>query len=329
MTRLRFVFRRTVQMVFLLWLSITFLFVLFRLMPGDFASIMLYEGVSPEQVARFEEQWGLNDPLHVQYVSYLGNILQGNFGISLTTRTPVIEFVRMKLFNSFLLLIPGVTLGYFLGSVLGTIIGAKRGSWVERTGIVFALFIGSVPSFVIAIFMVLVFSIVLGVFPTSGAFPPGFQTQFQNAAWWEPYLTSTFAWHYILPLSTVALRYINLPALTMRTSVVEVINQDFIYYNRIVGLKRSLRLRHLARHASLPVITLYPIALAQGIGGLVLIEIVFNWPGIGNAFVNSILNRNIPVIQFIFIIIAIFILVGNFVIDIVYGIIDPRVSVED
>lgn len=329
MGRARFFIWRTVQMVFLLWLSISFLFVLFRLMPGDFASIMLYEGVSPEQVAEFEREWGLNDPLHVQYINYMTNLLQGNFGVSLTTRQPVLEFVGLKFFNSLILLVPGVILGYIFGSALGTLIGTKRGTWIERAGVILALFLGSLPSFVIAIVMVLVFSLTFDIFPSSGMLSAGSSLQAQGAAWWQPYLTQDFLMHYILPLSTVSLRYTNLPTLVMRTSIIEVTNQDFVYYNRIVGLGRNARLKHLARHASLPVITLFPISIAQGIGGLVLIEVVFNWPGIGQAFVQSILSRNLPVLQFIFFIIAVLILVGNFLVDLAYGIVDPRISVGD
>ena len=329
MTRLRYIATRTVQTVFLLWVVLTFLFFFFRLMPGDFTDVMLFQGVQPEQVEAFKEKWGLNDPIHIQYIRYMVNLMTLDAGVSLQTREPVFEFVRMKLFNSFVLIAPGITIGYILGTVLGTLLGYDRGSWRERAGVMGTVLIGSMPSFLFAIFMIMIFAIWLDLVPTSGMISPIEAGQFRDAPWWRLYFSEDFALHYVLPVATIALYYMNLPALIMRTSVVEVLNQDFIYYHRITGQSRIRRLRNIAKHASLPVITIYPISMTRAISGLVLIETVFNWPGMGFALVQAVLARDFPVVQFVFFLVAALVLIGNFGVDILYGIIDPRVSVDD
>jgi peptide/nickel transport system permease protein len=115
----------------------------------------------------------------------------------------------------------------------------------------------------------------------------------------------------------------------MRTSVVEALGQDFSYYQRVVGLPEFRRKWHIAKHASLPVITLYPVSMTRAIGGLVLVEIVFNWPGIGSTLVSSVFARDIPVVQFVFFLVGAMVIIANFGIDLLYGIIDPRVSISD
>lgn len=323
----RYFLLRTAQTVFMIWVMITLLFFLFRLLPGDFTSIMMYRGAGPETIAQFEEDWGLNEPLYVQYWNYMVNLLQGDAGTSLQYRRPVIDYVRMGMFNSFILVAPAITLAYILGSIYGLLAGTSRGSKLERHGIVPILFIGSFPSFFLAICLVVVFSSWLGLFPTSGMIDSETRRLFTDAPWWRSYLTLDFAHHYTLPFLAVVLRYLFLPSLIMRTSTVEVQGQGFSYYQRITGLPRMKRLKNIAKHASLPVITLYPVSMTRALGGLVLIEIVFNWPGIGYTLVTGVLSRDYPVVMFVFFLIGVFIIVANYIVDIVYGLIDPRVSV--
>jgi len=329
MSRARYFVVRTLQTVAMLFLILTFLFFFFRLMPGNYADIMTFQGVTGEQLQAFEAKWGLNDPLHVQYVDYVTNFVTGDVGTSLRLREPVWEAVKMKLFNSFILLAPGITLGYLIGTTLGTYLGTNRGSLSERVGVIGSIFIGTMPIFFLAIVLLMIFSGWLNWFPSSGMISAVNAAQFENSPWYARYLSADFALHYALPFTAVVIRYINLPALIMRTSVVEVLGQDFVYYHRVTGLPRLRQVRHIAKHASLPVITVYPISMTRAIGGLVLLEVVFNWPGIGYELVQAVLQRDFPVVQFVFFLIAAFVLVSNYLIDVLYGIIDPRVSVED
>jgi peptide/nickel transport system permease protein len=329
MNRVQYFGFRLVQTVLLLLAILTGLFVFFRLLPGSYADIMVFQGASQEAVEQFRIAWGLNDPLYVQYYRYIDNLLHLEAGTSLKYRTPVYEHVKMKIFNSFILIAPGVTFAYILGSVIGTVFGSQRGSRLERYGLIPVIASGSFPSFFTSIVLIIVFASWLNWFPTSGMLDYTIAGQFADGPWWRPYLTKSFALHYVLPFTAVVFRYLYLPTLIMRTNVVETIDQEFFHYLRITGLPKISRLRHLAKHSSLPVITLYPVSMTRAIGGLVLIETVFNWPGIGFALVEAVLFRDTPVVQFVFFLVAAFVVVSNFVVDIVYTIIDPRIEIGD
>jgi len=329
MSKKRYYAFRTVQTVFMLVLVVTFLFYFFRLMPGGFENIMLQQGASEAQVEAFRQRWGLDDPLYVQYLRYMGNLLQLNAGRSIQYGVPVVEYVRMRIFNTFILIGPAITAAYIVGTLYGTLLGTKRGSKLEKHGMIPLILFSSVPSFFLAILAIILFAGVLGWFPTFGMIDPQVYTQYQNEAWWRPYLTSSFFNHYILPFSVIVIRYANTPMLIMRTSVVETMGQEFTFYHRMSGLPKWNRLRHIGKHSILPVVTLYPVTMTRAIGGLVLVETVFNWPGIGYALVNAVLARDFPVVQFVFFLVAAFIIIANFGVDILYGVVDPRVTVED
>jgi peptide/nickel transport system permease protein len=298
-------------------------------MPGDYATIMAVQGADPESIEAMREKWGLNDPLYVQYFDYWYNLLQADVGTSHMWNTPVWELVKPRIINSAILVAPGITLGYLLGSAYGLIAGTNRDSWIEKHGIVPIMFLGSMPSFFLAIGMIVVFASTLNWFPTSGMISTSTVTAFEDAPWWRMYFTKDFAAHYVLPFATVTLRYIRTPALIMRTSVVEVAGQNFNYYKRITGLPKVARLLSMTRHSSLPVITLYPISMTRAIGGLILVEMVFNWPGVGYTLVRAVFGRDFPVLMFIFILIGTFVVFANFLVDIIYGIIDPRVQLGE
>lgn len=323
----RYVIARTIQTVFVLFLVLTGLFLLFRLMPGDFTAQMAVSGASPEALDEIRDQWGLNDPLYVQYWAYLVNFIQLDMGESAIYRVDVWELTKMRIFNTFILVAPAITLTYVAGAVIGTFVGRHRGSNVEKLGIVPIIAAGSFPAFFIAIVLIIVFAGWFGLFPTSGMMSPGVSSEYD--AWWRPYFTGNFAHHYVLPFAAVVFRYLYIPSMIMRTSVIEVMDQGHTQYHRLTGLPANKLFRHTAKHASLPLITLYPVSMARALGGLVLIETVFNWPGIGFLLVESVLGRDYPVVQFVFFIVAAFVIISNFVVDLVYGTIDPRVRVED
>jgi peptide/nickel transport system permease protein len=310
----------------MLWLVLTALFILFRSMPGDFTTQMAVAGANEEALQQIREQWGLNEPLYVQYWDYIKNLVQGDLGVSPVYQVGVWKFVKMRIFNTFILVAPAMTFAYLLGSVIGTIAGSKRGSRLEKLGIVPVIGSGSFPAFFTSIVLIVVFADWLNLFPTSGMISADVT---QASVWWGPYLSWDFAMHYALPFAAVVLRYLFIPSLIMRTSVVEVMGQDHTEYHRLTGLPIVKRFRHVAKHASLPVITIYPVSLARSIGGVVLIETVFNWPGIGFTLVEAVLGRDYPVVQFVFVLVAAFVILSNFAVDLVYGVIDPRIRVDE
>jgi peptide/nickel transport system permease protein len=322
----RYVLVRSIQTVFTLWLVLTALFVMFRSMPGDFTAQMAVAGANQEALAALRAKWGLDQPLYVQYWRYISNLAQGNLGESPVYRVPVWEFVKMRIFNTFILVAPAMTFTYILGAFIGTIAGSKRGSRLEKLGLIPVIGAGSFPAFFISIVLIVVFASWLNLFPTSGMLSAGGS---EAGTWWGPYVTPDFGIHYVLPFVAVVCRYLFIPSLIMRTSVVEVMGQDYTEYHRLTGLPTGKRLRHVAKHASLPVITIYPVSLARALGGLVLVETVFNWPGIGFTLVEAVLGRDYPVVQFVFFVVAAFVIISNFLIDLLYGVIDPRIRVED
>jgi peptide/nickel transport system permease protein len=180
------------------------------------------------------------------------------------------------------------------------------------------LVVGTIPSFVTASLLIVIFSVWLGWFPTSctGGVDP------------VNLLDTTFYWHYALPFTAIFMRYLWYPALVMRTSVVEVLGQRFIDYHRISGLPTQRVWRNVAKHDSHPVVTLFPISMIKAIGGLVLVELVFNWPGVGFTLIEAVFNRDFPILQFVFVILVIYIVLANWVVDLLYSRIDPRVSLD-
>lgn len=323
----RYAIVRSIQTVFMLWLVLSALFLLFRMMPGDFTAQMAAAGANEQTLDQIREQWGLNDPLHVQYQHYMINFVQLDMGESVVYRTDVWEFVKIRIFNTFILVAPAITITYILGALVGTIAGSRRGSRLEEIGIVPVIGLGSFPEFFLSIVLIVVFSSWLGLFPTSGMLSSGVTSQYE--AWWRPYLTLNFAYHYVLPFTAVVCRYLFIPSLVMRTSVVEVMGEDYTEYHRLTGLPSVAQLKHIAKHASLPLITIYPASMTRALGGLVLVETVFNWPGIGWTLVEAVLGRDYPVVQFVFFTVAAFVIIANFAVDLLYGVIDPRIRVEE
>lgn len=324
----KYLIKRIVITIVLIFSVITALFFFFRLMPGDFTGMLVQEGASPEELMEVREKWGLNEPLYVQYFNYMMNLATGDLGNSFRYGQTVVGLTLPRLLNSFVLIAPAIITAYILGSIFGAIMGSNRGSWIEKYGIIPVTVFGTVPEFFLGILMITVFASWLNWFPISGMVSLSSlqQTDVTGASL---YLTRDFWWHFTLPFLTIVLRYLYLPSLIMRTSVVEVVGQDFTYYHRIKGLARRSQLRHIMKHASLPVITLFPVSMTRAVGGMVLIEVVFNWPGIGALLVESVLTRDYPVVQFVFYLVAIWVIIGNFIVDIVYSSIDPRIAIED
>lgn len=326
MSRVRYYINRTIITAGLIFVTITALFFLFRLMPGSFTDQLAQTGASQDSIEALEERWGLNDPLHIQYITFLQNLIQGDLGTSFRLGEPVSSLVGPRILNSFILVAPAIVAGYIVGSIIGASMGIHKGELSDRFGSIGLIVIGTLPEFVLGIILLVVFSNVLGIFPSGGMISSSFRAENPGAGLLTMIQTGDFWLHYTLPFLTIALRYTFSPSLIMRTSIIEVAGQGFTYYNRMKGLPRSNRFKHLARHASLPVITGFPASMTRALGGVVIVELVFNWPGIGNLLIQSVLFQDYPVIQAVFILIAVWVILGNYLVDILYTVIDPRIS---
>jgi peptide/nickel transport system permease protein len=307
-----------------LWVVATLTFLLFRLMPGDPTLNFLSPTFTDETRAALLKSFGLDKPLWQQYLIYLGQLLRGDFGRSFLQDAPVSDVLWAALPNTVVLTLVSLCVAYAFGIIAGAFLAFRRGALVEATAIPAALATRAAPEFWLGMLVLALFAFQLGWFPTGGAVSPGgslgsLGTRLMSADFW---------WHLCLPALTLTLFLQGLPLLLMRATMLEVMNDEFIVMARMKGLSRwSIVMRHAARNALLPVVTAFALGLGASIGGNVVIETVFAWPGIGRVLVQAVQGADYPVAQGAFIMIAFVLVIMNTVADLAYAWLDPRVSV--
>jgi len=325
MSKASFVVRRVLQLGVTFWAIGTVLFFLFRLMPGDPTSFVISPQMTPEARQRIIESYGLDQPMHVQYYHYLTNALTLDFGQSFHSNQPVQDVIWTYLPNTLILMLTAFVIAYILGITIGVFTGWYRGSRFEKSAVVTALTARSVPTFWVGLMILWIFGAGLGVIPMSGMTSPGTEP----GGFWAMVFSVDFIRHLIAPASVLAFYYMGYPLLIMRSSMMEVLSEDFIDVCRAKGLsERAVMFKHAARNAMLPIVTAAAIALGYAVGGSVLIETVFAWPGIGREMVRAVLRRDFPVAQGTFMVLAGTIIILNFVADLMYGYLDPRVTYD-
>ncbi len=320
-----FMIRRVIQLVFVFWAFMTILFLLFRVLPGDPTTAMALEGLDEEGRQQITEQFGLDQPLYVQYFEYMRElILNFNLGRSYQYNAPVSDIIVHFTVNTVALMIGGLLISYLIGFFLGSAIGWSRGSRLEKFGMIYALAARSSPTFFIGIILLAVFSLWLGWFPSGGIGRPG-----TAGGGWGRFFTTDFLWHVFLPVVTMGLFFSATPTLLMRSTMLEILNEDFIEVERAQGLPEwQILYRHAARNSLLPIVTLAAISTGNMFGGSVIVETVFNWPGMGRAMVEAVNNNDYPLAQGTFFLMGTIVIVMNFIADILYVYLDPRVEYE-
>lgn len=320
-----FLIRRLIHTIVTLFMVLTMMWCLFRLIPGDPLVIFLGQGeLSPEILDGIREAWGLNQPLYVQYFSYIKNFVTGDLGMSFFFRKPVADLLWEPLLNTLILMVPAVLIAIALGIGIGSWLGWRHGQKSEALGSVLLLIPRTMPNFWIAIVALSLFSYHLGWFPTGGmrtmAFIP--ESPIQELPGYD------VAIHLILPLMVAIILFTSDPALIMRTSMVEVTKEDFVTFGRARGMRDGSLKRLARRNALLPVVTYSAIMIGYAFGGQVLLETVFSWPGMGRLMVNAVNHRDYPLAQAAFFLMAFIVIILNFIVDILYVVLDPRVSHE-
>ncbi|MFB6299176.1 MAG: ABC transporter permease [Halobacteriales archaeon] len=320
----RFIGRRIVS-TFLTFLVIaTIIFFLFRQV-GDPRAIFMSPSMTAEQMARIEEQFGLDEPLYVQYFKYIINIFTFEFGMSFYYRAEAGPLLIERLKNSLLLTIPAISLSYIIGTLGGVILAWKRGEPIERAGLITAILFRSSPRFYVGLLLLFFLSGTFAFFPYGGMLASG--STFDSHL--ELLTRVEFYRHAILPIISMSLYLTGLPLMLMRTSMLEVIGEDFVDICRAKGMSESdVMYKHVARNAILPVMTAFAVAIAFSFGGNVLVETVFSYPGVGRLMVNSVFRGDFPVAQFAFLLMAGMVLTMNLFADIMYGYLDPRVTYD-
>jgi len=278
------------------------------LAPGDIVTALAPPRMAPEQLEQLREKWLLNEPLYVQYFAWLGNLLQGDFGVSAFAEEPVLDMIARRAPISLRFSLLALVISYAIAIPFG-IIGAimQHTTW-DYLSMGFVLLAVSFPSFWFAILLILIFAIELQWVSAVGYGTIGLL---------------------ILPAVALGLRGSAIETRVMRSSMIETLNEKFIMASRAHGLpERSVLFKHAARNALIPIITLLGLRFGYILASGLVIEIVFNRPGVGHLLVDSIYRRDYPVVRGILMILASTIMIGNFLADILYGLVDPRIRYE-
>lgn len=310
-------------MVFVLWTVATLLFFMFRLMPGNPLVAYIDPTFTAEQQEALLQRFGLDKPLYQQYFIYIGNLLRGDLGDSFFYRDSVASIIMDVFPNTIILTLAALVVAYVIGVLSGAFLAWKRGTWFETWTIPLVLATRAAPEFWIGMILLAVFSFGLGWFPSGGAVSAGatFPNEFARVFSWD------FLTHMFLPALTLAIYLHGLPLLLMRSNMLEVLQEDFVTMARMKGLSTwSVLIKHAARNALLPVVTAFALGVGYSIGGNVVIETVFSWPGLGRLLVRAVAANDYPLAQGAFLLIAVVVIVMNFVADLLYNLLDPRVS---
>ncbi len=281
------------------------------------------QNIDPEVIELLRQKYGLDQPIHIQYVKWLGNLLQGDLGESFTYRRPVSSLMAEVIPYTLQLTILAVIFDALIGITLGIISAVKQYSVLDKTITLGSLILYSIPGFWLALMLVLVFSVNLGWLPTSQT--RSFDYEFMS--WYQK--LQDLAWHLILPVFVLGIASAAGTARYMRNRLLEVLNEEYILAARARGLReRAVILKHALRNALIPIITIYGLSLPFLLGGAVIIETIFAWPGMGQLAVSAIQARDYPVILATSMIAAVLTVIGSLVADVAYALADPRVSYE-
>ncbi|MEW2379515.1 ABC transporter permease [Micromonospora sp. NPDC047812] len=313
----RFVLSRALKAVLTIWIAITATFFLLRLLPGDPTTLMVEGDMTPEMQAALLKTYGLDRPLSEQYVSYLRELTQGNLGISFRQIQPVTDILVERLPWTLLLAGTAFLLTIAVGIPIGVYAAVHRGRWPDR--VLQVLGIGGHALFVpsVAMLLMVYLGARLGWFPIGGAIDP--DTRGVGA-----YLS--LAHHLVLPVLSLVLVQLGPYALTLRTNMLEVLGEDYIRAARARGLSTRRRVwKHGLRNAILPALTLMGLQLGTLVGGAVLTETVFAYPGVGRLIFEAVGQRDYPVLQGAFIMLAVTVVIANALTDLLYAVLNPRI----
>lgn len=320
----RYLLSKVLQAVLTLVFIITFNFFLFRVIPGNPAQVLARNKLLPkEAVEELERDFGLKESLPKQFQLYVADTLRGNFGISYTFRVPVRDVIAERVWPTVLLVGVSTIFSTALGLLIGIYGAWKRGSAFDVSSLGFALVTYSMPEFWLGILLLLAFAGGVGIFPslfpTGGIETPG--AGYTGLAHYTDVLN-----HLFLPALTLTLAYIGEYALIVRSSLLDVMGEDYVTTARAKGLREGLVLRrHVVPNAMLPTITLAALNLGFIVSGAITVETVFSWPGLGLLSYEALRAPDYPLLQGLFLLFSAAVIVANLVADIVYSYMDPRV----
>lgn len=320
--RLPYLARKVLQLLALLFAVIAFNFLLFRVLPGDPTRLYARSGrLTPEVVAQLRSLFGLDKSLWDQFWIYVKGLLHGDLGFSYTFRRPVSEIVGERLVNTMVLLAAATILVTVIGIALGVWAASRRGSKADSSTVISSLVLWSMPTFWTGMLLLFAFGVWFHVLPTTGISTP-------LATYSSPLGPALdVGRHLILPTITLVLVDIGQFVLITRSSLVDVLTEDFVTTAKAKGLsKRRVVWGHAVRNGMLPVVTTTALYVGIVVGGAIQVETVFSWPGMGELTYEAVLRRDYPVLEACFLLFAVTVIVANFLADLLYRVLDPRVK---
>ena len=314
---------------------IVFNFFLFRILPGDPVKLIIHSPrMTAESQERIRQSFGLDRPvwldvealkqgdlysaIDTQFTAYLRNLLRGDLGVSFSTRQDVTNLLKERVWRTVVLVGVGNVLAIVIGIVLGVLAAWRRGTKLDTSILLTGLFTWSMPTFFFGIILMILGR---GHFPIGGMVTPGLHPE-DGWVYWKD-----VAWHLVLPTLTLTILYMSEYMLIMRSSVVEVLSEDFILTAKAKGMNAFQIFRdHALKNSMLPMITIIALTIGYTVGGAIQVETVFSWPGIGRLMYEAVQKRDYPVLQGTFLLLAISVILANLVADLLYGVLDPRVE---
>lgn len=286
-----------------IWIVVTFTFVALNL-SGDPIEMLVGDQATPEVIEHYRQKYGLDRPLWQQYLAYLGNVAQGDFGLSLSDHRPAVSLIADALPHTLRLGLIAFALGLTLGVGAGIVAALNRNRPVDRLVMSFAVLGFSLPNFFLGILLILLFSLHWRLLPSSG---------------------DATAWHLILPAVTLGTHFAGTFARFTRSAMLEVLNRQYVVAARARGVPAFRRvLRHALPNAAIPIITIIGLKLGDLVAGSIIVETVFAVPGIGRLLVNAVTSRDFALVQAILIMVAVTMVLANLAVDAIYTMIDPR-----
>jgi peptide/nickel transport system permease protein len=318
----------------LVWFLITLVaafvlnFILPRLMPGDPVAIITQrtvQGMASQSgiqkvYEHYAEVFGTNKPIFEQFVIYIRNISQGNFGRSFSQYPrPVADIIKSSIWWTIALQFPAIIIGWMIGNTLGALAAYLKKGY-DKIIMPVSIFVSNLPAFGMAVILLVLFAVKLEWFPTSGGY--GFD-MIPNFSW-------DFVWsvivHYQLPFWSIVLITIGGQAIGMRSMAIYELNADYVKYSRFLGIKDRKTIGYVFRNAMLPQITGLALSIGTMVGGALVAEVIFSYPGLGSTILTAVMGQDYPLISATTLIISIMVLTATFIIEILYGVIDPRVK---
>lgn len=302
----RYIVRRLLLFIPTTLAALTLVFVIFRLVPGDPARLMAGDAATEASIAQLREEMGLNDPILTQYARYLADLVQGDLGRSRVYQQSVVEPILDRLPNTILLAAVAMTIALLVGVTIGIVSALRAHSWIDHLSMLSAVGGVSLPSFWLGLMLIMLFSVQLGWLPVAG-----FSTK----------------WGIVLPAVTLAANQMAVLARMTRSTMIGVMHQDYIRTARAKGLsQRAVVTTHGLRNAMIPTMTVAGVQLGYLLGGSLVVETVFAWPGLGRLLMDSIQQRDYPMIQAIVLVYAVLMLSVNLIVDVLFAVVDPRVN---